>query len=183
MLRNPHDWVMVRSHRPFDKTSNRYRSVQELEQGDAAMRAWFEYFAAKGWRKRLDRLYAILKVGNSLQFPHRNPEMFDLSYVCERPVLPERFWDELRAARAARISLTDEQIAKRRAMADKIAADFAKTHRAVSHFHSRGDSRTPAEAIPWEERARRYQENPSRLSVDALKTHAVTRSWPEESEL
>ena len=176
---------MIRPDRPIDKQSNRYSTDDERRQGDMAMKAWFEYFAAKGWHRRFNSWRSIFKSGHSLMVPCDRPETFDVIYI-PGAYLPPNFWDQWELERARnRRSLTDQELARRKRICENTVGKVVNASKVKEKLKSTvyGDSRTPSEAIPWEERAKLYSQNPSRLSTDALKTHAVTRSWPEENEL
>ena len=180
----PDSWVMIRPDRPTDKQSDRYSTDDERRRGDMAMKAWFEYFAAKGWIRRFNTWRSILKSGHSLMVPCERPEIFDLTYI-PSAVLPANFWDKWALERTRSGGpLTEQELARRKRICQNMLGDLAKKiENKLGKSSGRiGDSRTPIKSIPWEERAKHYRDSPVGLSGRALKTDAA-QPWPEESEL
>ncbi len=90
---NPYLWRMIRPDRQFDLEAHRYADDQGRRIGDAALRAWFEYLAAKGFIRTFKTWREILKSGKSIMVVCDNPLIFDPEFVPPvKPVLPESFW-------------------------------------------------------------------------------------------
>lgn len=125
----PDIWVMIRPDRPTDRQSHRYATDDERRRGDAAMKAWFEYFAAKGWHRRINTWRRILKAGRSLLVPCERPELFDLTYVPAK-VLPPNFWSKLELERTPRQRpLTEQELARRQRICENTIGDAAQASR------------------------------------------------------
>lgn len=92
---HPGDWLMIRPDRPSDNEGRRYFDEEARRRGNAARLAWFEYLAAKGFSKTLNKWRGILEAGNSIMVVCDDPRMFDMAYVPRTPpVLSGDFLDK-----------------------------------------------------------------------------------------
>jgi hypothetical protein len=93
-------WLMIRPDRPFDQTAHRYPDADSRRKGDAAMKAWLEYLAAKKFFLTATAWRSLLKSGHSIMVVCADPSAFDMAFVAPvEPVLPRDFWDEFERSR------------------------------------------------------------------------------------
>lgn len=93
-------WLMIRPDRPFDKAAHRYPDEDRRRKGTEAMKAWFEYLAAKGFLATFITWHAMLNSGRSIMVVCADPLAFDMAFVPPaEPVLPRDFWDEFDRSR------------------------------------------------------------------------------------
>lgn len=93
-------WIMIRPDRPSDVAAHRYTDEDSRRKGNAAMKAWFEYLAAKKFLKTFLTWRAMLKSGRSIMVVCADPLAFDMAFVPPvDPILPRDFWDEFDRSR------------------------------------------------------------------------------------
>jgi hypothetical protein len=97
---NSDSWLMIRPDRTFDQVAHRYPDEDARRKGNIAMKAWFEYLAAKGFFATFNSWRSILKKGQSIMVVCAEPSAFDLEFIQPvNPVLTSDFWDEFERSR------------------------------------------------------------------------------------
>jgi hypothetical protein len=88
-------WLMIRPDRPSDPPEHCYPNEDARRRGNAAMKKWFEYLAAKGFISTFNGWRGIIKSGQSVMVVSDDPDAFDSEFVPPiKPVLAADFWDE-----------------------------------------------------------------------------------------
>jgi hypothetical protein len=109
--------LMIRPDRHFDHAAHRYPDDAARRKGDEAMKAWFEYLAAKRFFVVFNSWRWVLKSGRSIMVVCADPLVFDAMFV---PPLAHSlfadFWDDWERSRVPVDHRYDDPDARDRAL-------------------------------------------------------------------
>lgn len=136
----PNLWLMVRPDRPRDQTAHRYANYNERSRGNRAMKAWFEYLAAKDFTSAFKAWLSLLKSGRSIMVVCDDPCVFDIEFSYPKePILPPDFWDEFERSRLPTEHRHEDPIMRERCL--------ASIKKCMAELRMHGAHSSPAVAI------------------------------------